>query len=309
METAKTTPPFLKAGSRVGMVCPSSKISYPNAISTCAQTLQEWGFEVILGKTVFTTFHNFSDTDNNRLSDLQALLDREDIHAILCARGGYGMSRIIDKIDFSHFLKHPKWIIGFSDITLLLNHLYARYQIPSLHAPMAGAFYKASQEGDKIYILNLYNTLIGKPPCYSIPTHALNKKGVSTGVLVGGNLSILLHSIGTPSAWDPTGKILFIEDIDEYQYRIDRMIIQLKRTGILNSLAGLIIGSFSHVLQTTTPFGTEINTMIAEHLSEYNYPICFEFPVGHETANNPLIIGGTYRLSVQDQETRIEKMI
>jgi muramoyltetrapeptide carboxypeptidase len=259
-----------------------------------------------LGATTHSNSQNyFSGTDEERLNDLQHMLDDRNIKAILCARGGYGVGRIIDRINFKKFRKHPKWIIGFSDITVLHSHIFSNYKIASLHAPMAAAFNNG--EFNNLYILSLKDALEGKPSHYECAAHAFNKTGEAKGQLVGGNLSLICHLIGTGSDIKTKNKILFLEDVGEYLYNVDRLMMQLKRSGKLEKLAGLIIGGFTDNKDTERPFGKSIYDIIYEQLNEYNYPVCFGFPVSHEKENYALKIGLRYSLHVGDGVSLIER--
>ncbi|MFT3681606.1 MAG: LD-carboxypeptidase [Ferruginibacter sp.] len=289
-------PPYLKKGDTIGITCPAGYMAKEKA-QTCIDTLQQWGFTVMVGKTLGSNSTNyFSGTDEERLDELQAMLDSDAVNAILFGRGGYGVSRIIDKIDFTQFKKKPKWLIGYSDITALHSHIHSSLKIATLHSPMAAAF---NDGGDKtIYVQALLKTLKGKKTKYKCATHALNKQGTATGELVGGNLSLLAHLTGTASDINTKNKILFIEDIGEQIYSTDRMMQQLKRSGKLDKLAGLIAGGFTDVKDTERPFGKTVFETIADAVKEYNYPVCFDFPVKHGTENYPLKVGGTYELKV-----------
>lgn len=288
------TPPCLKKGDTIAITCPAGYMAKEKA-QTCIGTLQQWGFTVMVGKTLgsnSTTY--FSGTDEERLNELQAMLDDDSINAILCGRGGYGVSCIIDQLDFSRFKKHPKWIIGYSDITVLHAHIYSKHKTATLHAPMAAAF---NDDGFKNeYIASLRRAILGKKANYKCAVHPFNKQGTATGELVGGNLSLLVHLIGTPSDFKTSNKILFIEDVGEYIYSTDRMLHQLKRSGKLDGLAGLIIGGFTDVKDTERPFGKTIEEVINDIVKDYDYPICFNFPVSHEKENYALKVGGTYQL-------------
>jgi muramoyltetrapeptide carboxypeptidase len=223
------------------------------------------------------------------------------VKAIFCARGGYGMGRIIDDINFKKFMKNPKWIIGFSDITVLHSHLFTKYKIASLHAPMAAAF--NDEEYNNIYVQSLYQALVGTKANYRCDVHPFNKKGSAEGKLIGGNLSLLAHSVGTSSDIKTKNKILFIEDIGEYIYNVDRMMHQLKRSGKLKKLAGLVVGKFSEMKDTDRPFGQTAEEVIRDIVKEYDYPLCFNFPVSHEKENYALKIGVKYKLSVGEPVT------
>ena len=289
-------PPYLKKGNTIGLTCPAGYMAKEKA-QTCINTLQQWGFEVMVGKTLGSDSSTyFSGTDEERLNEIQAMLDDNSIHAILCGRGGYGVSRIIDQLNFTRFKKNPKWIIGFSDITILHAHIYSNYKIASLHAPMAAAFNNGAADNE--YIISLQKAMLGKMSKYKCPAHSFNKQGTASGELVGGNLSLLTHVIGTPSDIDTKNKLLFIEDIGEQIYSTDRMLYQLKRSGKLESLAGLIIGGFTDVKDTERPFGKSIEEVIHDLVRNYDYPICFNFPVSHEKENYALKVGGTYELKI-----------
>ncbi|MEO7766254.1 MAG: LD-carboxypeptidase [Ferruginibacter sp.] len=296
-------PPYLKKGDTIGITCPAGWMAKEKA-QTCINTLQQWGFEVMVGRTLGSNSANyFSGTDEERLDELQAMLDDDSIRAILFGRGGYGVGRIIDRLDFGRFKKKPKWIIGYSDITVLHAHIYSTYKIASLHSPMAAAFNNG--EYNNQYIASLQKAIIGKKANYKCAIHPYNKSGTATGELVGGNLTLLCHLIGTPSDIDTSNKILFIEDIGELIYGIDRMFYQLKRSGKLDSLAGLIVGRFTEVKDTERPFGKNIEEVISEVVKEYDYPICFNFPVSHEKENYALKVGATYELKTAKKTVRL----
>jgi muramoyltetrapeptide carboxypeptidase len=300
------TPPYLKPGDTIGITCPAGYMAYEKA-AECIRVLQEeWGYNVKVGKMLGSNSDTyFSGTDEERLADLQLMLDDDKIKAILFARGGYGMGRIIDKINFKKFRTHPKWVIGFSDITVFHSHLYSNYYISSLHAPMAAAFDDAGYINK--YVLSLKATLEGKWAKYSGEPHELNRTGEAIGELVGGNLALLAHTIGTPSELKTKGRILFIEDIGEQKYNIDRMMYQLKRSGKLDKLEGLIVGHFSDVQDSDRPFGQEVRDIIFNMVKEYKYPVCFDFPVGHDKENYALKIGVGYKLKVTNKKVSLEE--
>lgn len=298
-------PPYLKKGDTIGITCPAGYMAKEKA-QTCIDTLQQWGFEVMVGKTLGSSSVNyFSGTDEERLNELQAMLDDDSINAILCGRGGYGVGRIIDQLDFTRFKKKPKWIIGYSDITVLHAHIYSNYKIASIHSPMAAAFNDGEYKNE--YIASLHNAMIGKKAIYKCAVHPFNKRGSATGELIGGNLSILTHLIGTPSDIKTKNRILFIEDIGELIYSTDRMLHQLKRSGKLDSLAGLLIGGFTDVRDTDRPFGKPILEVINDIIKEYDYPVCFNFPVSHEKENYALKIGVVYELKITGKLVRLSE--
>ncbi|HEV8080174.1 MAG TPA: LD-carboxypeptidase [Chitinophagaceae bacterium] len=289
-------PPYLKKGDTIGLVCPAGFMPLEK-VQTAIDTLQQWGFKVKAGKTVGSESKNyFSGTDDERLDDLQQMMDDKDINAIMCARGGYGMGRIIDDINFNKFKKNPKWIIGFSDITVLHSHLFAKYKIASLHAPMAAAF--NDEEYKNEYVQSLFHALVGTETNYKCEAHEFNKVGLAEGRLIGGNLSLLAHLVCTGSDIKTKNKILFIEDIGEYIYNVDRMMYQLKRSGKLDKLAGLVVGKLSDMKDTELPFGQTAEEVIRDVIKEYDYPVCFNFPVSHEKENYALKIGVKYSLNV-----------
>lgn len=298
-------PPYLQKGDTIGIVCPAGAMPVEK-VSECIRVLNEdWGFTTRVGKTVGNQFNYFSGTDVERLNDFQEMLDDDEVKAVLCARGGYGMGRIIDKIDFKKFKNQPKWIIGYSDITVLHSHLYSNYYISSLHAPMSGAFNEDGYKNE--FVLSLKNALEGKKLKYSCPVHEFNRKGEAIGELVGGNLALLAHLVGTDSDIKTRGRILFIEDIGEYLYNIDRMMYQLKRGGKLARLAGLIVGGFTESKDTENPFGQTAYEIIRDIIKEYDYPVCFDFPVSHTEKNYALKIGVGYKLKITKSKVSLEE--
>jgi muramoyltetrapeptide carboxypeptidase len=250
------------------------------------------------GKTVGTEHYYFAGTDAERLADLQAMMDNPEIDAILMGRGGYGMSRIIDALDLTEFEKRPKWLCGFSDITVLHNHIHAKTGIATLHSPMCGAFKPETVEAD--YMQSLRRALAGAPLEYMIPATTYNRPGMARGILTGGNLAILAHLTGSASEVETRGKILFIEDIGEHLYNADRLMLNLKRAGLLDNLAGLLVGSFTEMQDTERPFGQTIEELIWDKVSEYNYPVCFDFPTGHQDINYTLMLGAAHTLEVNN---------
>jgi len=298
-------PKYLKAGDIVGIVCPAGFMPV-DKVSECVRVLFEvWGLKVKVGKTVGSQYNYFSGTDEERLADLQAMIDDPSVKAILCGRGGYGTGRIIDRINFRKFRQQPKWIIGFSDITVLHSHLLSRYKIASLHGPMANAFNHDGYLNE--YVRSLHKALTGKKANYTASLHPFNQPGKGKGVLTGGNLALIAHMIGTPSDVDTRGKILFLEDIGEYLYNIDRMFYQLKRSGKLKGLAGLIIGKFSDSQDTEIPFGKSVDEIIRDIVKEYDYPVCYGFPVSHEKENLALKPGIVYTLSVSNKKVGLKE--
>ncbi|MGN6616272.1 MAG: S66 peptidase family protein [Ilyomonas sp.] len=298
-------PPDLKKGDAIGVVCPSGFMPIEK-VQTCLDVLQQWGYHLKIGKTVGHQFHYFAGTDEERLSDLQTMLDDAEVKAILCARGGYGLSRIIDKINFTTFLQNPKWIIGYSDITVLHAHLNSVFHVASIHSPMASAFNDNGYQNE--YVQSLKKVLQGECYQYTSSSNPFNKKGTATAELIGGNLALLAHLIGSVSDIDTNNKILFIEDIGEYIYNIDRMMLQLKHAGKLDNLSGLIVGSFTDMKDTTIPFGQTIYECIYDKVKEYSYPVCFDFPVGHTDKNYALKCGVHHLLSVEEDTVSLQEL-
>lgn len=299
------TPPYLQKGDTIGITCPAGFMSREKA-QVCIDTLQQWGYNVVVGKTVGGDSPNyFSGTDKERLEEFQQMMNDSTIKAILCGRGGYGTGRIIEQIDFSGFKKNPKWIIGFSDITILHSHIHSNYKISTLHAPMAGAFNDGGATGE--YVLSLKNALEGKKIKYECAAHHFNRKGEAIGELVGGNLALLAHCVGSSSDIKTKGKILFIEDVGEYLYNVDRLMYQLKRSGKLDKLAGLIIGGFTDMKDTERPFGKTVEEIIKEIIADYKYPVCFNFPVSHGKENLALKTGVGYKLKVGKNKVTLEE--
>lgn len=299
------TPPYLQKRDTIGLVCPAGFMPLEK-VQSCIYTLEEWGYNVKTGNTVGGDSENyFSGTDEERLQDFQNMLDDENVKAVFCARGGYGTTRIIDKLKFKKFAEQPKWIIGFSDITVFHSHLYSNYYISSLHAPMASAF----NDGEAIneFVLSLKNTLEGKKIKYQCPVHEFNRKGEGIGELVGGNLVLLTHLIGTDSDIKTKGRILFIEDVGEFLYNTDRMMYQLKRSGKLSKLAGLIVGGITDNKDTERPFGQTAYEIIKDAVKEYDYPVCFGFPVSHEKENYALKVGVGYKLKITKNKVVLEE--
>ncbi len=298
-------PPSLSKGDTIAIVCPAGYMPSEKA-ATCIEVLKEWGYKVRVGKTLGSQFHYFSGTDEERRKDLQLMLDDPTVKAILCGRGGYGMSRIIDTLDFTKFKKSPKWIIGYSDITLLHAHLYTQLKTASLHSPMAAAFNDGEFANE--YIQSLKKALKGNKLLYKTSVHPFNQQGKAVGELVGGNLSLVAHMIGSKSAYNCKGKILFLEDVGEYVYNIDRMMIQLERSGMLSQLAGLIIGGFTEMKDTVIPFGASAIELIQERVSKYKYPVCFDFPVSHSRENYPVKVGVKHELVVGKRLVQLKEL-
>lgn len=294
-------PSHLKQGDTIGIVCPSGYIPLEK-VQICIETLEKWGYQVKLGKTVGAKKDSFSGTDTERAADLQFMLDDPTVKAILCARGGYGASRIISVMNFKHFNEQPKWVIGFSDITVL-HAAILKQNCMSIHGPMAAAFAKG--EAGEPYIQSLKQVLEGQKTSYTIPAHVMNNMGSTKAELVGGNLCILAHLIGSKNAIDTSGKILFLEDVGEYHYNIDRLMIQCKNAGMFDHLAGLVVGGFTDLKDPSSDFGATAYDIIKEHTSAYTYPICFDFPISHSLPNFAIKQGQVYSLAVSAQEVSL----
>jgi len=289
------TPAYLKPGDCIGIVAPARKIS-AEELAPAIQEIENWGLKVRLGKNIYAARSQFAGADEQRCTDFQDMLNDAEVKAIIAARGGYGSVRIIDSLDFSSLRKNPKWIIGYSDMTVFHNHIHAHYGIETLHATMPISFTKDAES-----LSLLKKTLFGENPEYWIGDHPLNRKGEATGTLIGGNLSLLYSLASTPSDIDTTGKILFLEDLDEYLYHIDRMMMQLKRSGKLENIMGLVIGGFSEMKDNTVPFGKTAEEIILDTVKEYPYPVCFGFPAGHGVQNYPLVMGREVAFSVKEK--------
>jgi muramoyltetrapeptide carboxypeptidase len=300
-ESRPKIPPYLKQGDIIGICCPSGYITEED-IKPAVLKIQEWGFQVRTGKTIGARDFTFAGNDDLRAEDLQYMLDDADLDAILFARGGYGAVRMIDKVDFTKFKKRPKWIIGFSDATVFHSHINKNFGIATIHSKMCNSFpsdWSKAEPSQIETIDSIRRCLIGENMKYTVPVNDKNRAGTAEGHLVGGNLSILQNLAGTSSDIDPDHKILFIEDTGEYLYSIDRMVWNLKRTGKLDKLKGLIIGGFK--VKPDDPgeeFGRTVYDIVNEVVKEYDYPVCFDFPVGHQKNNFALKCGVKHRLEI-----------
>ncbi len=290
-------PFYLKPGDRIRIVSPAGKINKEKLIAGI-NLLKNEGFEIVVGNHIFGNHFQFSSTDQDRLSDLQEAMDDGKCKAIVCARGGYGSVRIADQLDFSSIKKNPKWLIGFSDITVL-HCLFQKHGIASIHGTMPGFYLKDRMPTESF--TSLIQILKGETQSFQIVNHKLNRNGTSKGHLIGGNLSILYSLLGTKFESETKGKILFIEDTSEYLYHLDRIMHSFKLAGKLEDLTGLLVGSFSEMKDNDPPFGQTVEEIILNAVKEYNFPVCFDFPVGHIERNLPLVIGGEYEMNVSDQ--------
>jgi muramoyltetrapeptide carboxypeptidase len=299
-------PPYLSEGDLVAIVSPAGTISL-SEIQPAILQLQSWGLKIKVGSTIGKKDFTFGGTDEERAADFQQQLDDNEVKAILCARGGYGMVRIIDRIDFSRIKKHPKWIIGFSDITVVHSHLSRNCGIASIHSKMCNSFPDDWSKAEPIQvetILSIKKALMGEKMTYTAPANPFNRGGKASGILVGGNLKTLESLAGSSSDIKTDGKLLFVEDTGEYLYSIDRMFWNLKRTGKLHRLAGLIVGGFKIKTDDAgSEFGKTLEQIVMEKLEGSSFPVCFDFPVGHQKNNFALQCGVKHELFVADGST------
>lgn len=296
-------PKYLTPGDKIAFAAPARKATF-DSIKPSIRLFESWGLEVIIPDDLFAQQNQFAGSTETRANLFQQLLDDPSINAIICARGGYGTVHIIDKLDFTRFSQQPKWVVGYSDITVLHSHIHQNYGIETLHATMPLNIPDDFDKKTYPAIETLRKALFGEDILYSFPNNDLNRRGIAQGEIVGGNLSILYSLCGSPSAIDTRGKILMIEDLDEYLYHIDRMMMNLKRNGTLANLAGLIVGQFSNMLDNNIPFGKNANEIIYDMVKEYSYPVCFDIPVGHnETDNHALPLGRVATLDISEKVT------
>lgn len=294
-------PPHLRPGDTIAITS-TARWAEKAVIERAKAILESWGFKVILGKYVYEKHHQFAGTDEQRLQEFQQMLDNPEIKAILFSRGGYGTTRIIDGVNWHNFLQQPKWLCGFSDVTAILCHLY-HLGVQGIHCTMAGGF--DEQPGREQSTESLRRLLLGEPLAIEAPDHALNRPGKATGRLLGGNLSLLNNLIATASEPDYSGAVLFMEDLDEYLYHVDRMMVHLKRSGRLQNLAGMVVGQMSGMKDNAVPFGRNAYEIIREHVSAYSYPVAFGFEIGHEPLNLAVPVGATVVLEVSAAGSRL----
>ncbi len=291
------TPPYLQKGDTIAIVATARKNIADN-LKPAIALAKSWGLEVVIGKSIGLDDHQLAGTDEQRAADFQTMIDNPNIKAIWCVRGGYGTARMLDLVDFSKFKESPKWVIGFSDVTVLHSHLNT-LGIASIHGIMPVNVEKASTEVEE----TLRKSLFGETLEYKVSCENENKLGVAEGELVGGNLSILYSLMGSESQVNCKGKILFLEDLDEYLYHIDRMMLSLKRCGCFEGLNGLVVGSFIKMHDNEIPWGKTAHQIILDVTKKYNFPIVFNFPAGHIHDNNTLIFGKKVSLNSNDKET------
>ena len=305
MDNTLIRPEYLKAGDTIAIAAPSGVLNdHENYINKAKKLLESWELNVIIGKNVFNNYGHFSGTDKERTKDFQRALDDKTISAIWCARGGYGAMRIIDDLDYTEYLKTPKWIIGYSDITAIHNDLHILGS-ESIHSIMCKSIEDKDIDNDRS-IQALKDVLFGNKLSYNFNNKPENKLGKTSGQIVGGNLTLLHGLIGSKSSINTDGKILFIEDLGEYHYHIDRMLISLKRAGYFDNCNGLVVGDFSDLRKNTTPFGKDIKEIILDAVKEFDFPVLFDFPAGHEELNMPIILGRNIIMDVNSSKSTIE---
>lgn len=289
-------PPYLKKGDKIAITCPAKKL--PGDILDAINLLESWGLEIVLGDTVTASHNQFAGSDKLRTEDFQRFLDDNSIKAIIAARGGYGSIRIIDNLDFGKFKNNPKWIVGFSDITVFHSHIHSNFNIQTIHGQMPLNIPDATRPS----LDSLRKALFGEDISYVFEGNSANRPGEASGTLIGGNLSLLMCMTGSISEMDYTNKILFLEDVGEYYYSVDRMLWNLKRADKLSRLGGLIVGGFTELKDNPIPFGESVSDIILNHVSQYKFPVCFDFPAGHIPDNHALILGKNVNLSVKTNQ-------
>jgi len=297
-------PPYLKAGDTVAIVAPSGILKHRNEeVERAKRLLKQWNLNVVVGKHVFNQANHFAGTDQERCEDFQNALDNPSVKAIWCARGGYGTVRILDKLDYTRFLEQPKWIIGYSDITALHNQVH-NLGVQSLHAMMCVSLPKDESEIEQT-IATFKKAIFGETLSYTLEGSNYNQVGEVTAPIVGGNLTILHTMLGSKTSIDTSEKILFIEEIGEYKYHIDRMLQSLKRAGYFDNCKGVIVGDMTKLRKNTTLWGTSIEQLILDALADYDFPIAFNMPAGHEDDNRALILGRKATLKVEKTKSTV----
>ena len=310
-ETVYAKPPYLRPGDTIGITSPAGYITVEE-IKPAMLVMEGWGYKIKIGTAIGKRDFTRGGTETERTGDLQQMLDDASVKAIMCARGGYGSISIVDKLNWKKFKANPKWIIGFSDITILHSHIHRNCQVASIHSKMCNSFPDDWNKAEAIQvetINSIMDALKGIKMKYNVVPNPQNKLGIGEGILVGGNLKTLETLSGTASDISTKGKILFVEDTFEYLYSIDRMFWNLKRTGKLKDLKGLVIGGFN--AKPDDPgeeFGRTLQEIVLEKVKEYKYPVCFDFPVGHQRANFALKCGVLHRLDVGNSETLLREV-
>lgn len=290
-------PPALKPGDTIALVSTARKVDV-SFIEFAEKTFAEWGFKTKRGDNLFKVYHQFAGNDSARRADLRAAFEDPEVKAVVCTRGGYGTARIIDDIDFDVLKNNPKWVTGYSDVTALHSHIYNKVGLQSIHGTMPVNFEDNTPES----LESLRLLLTGNFLSYTAPTHRLNRAGTGEGTMLGGNLSVLYSMAASATELNTEGTVLFLEDLDEYLYHIDRMMLALKRAGKLAKLAGIVVGGMTDMRDNTVPFGKTAEEIIAEHVGSYAYPVCFGFPSGHITGNRAWLHGKKVRLTVKNDQ-------
>ena len=291
------SPSFLKKGDKIGIVAPARKISKIE-LESSFEIIRNYGLDIVYTENLFAEKYQFAGSDNVRYADLQNMLDDTSVRAVFFARGGYGSVRIIDKLNFINFVSSPKWLVGYSDITVFHNHVNRNFGIQTLHASMPINF----ADNTKLALGSLFDVLFGKLSNYEFETSPLNRNGIANAELVGGNLSVLYSLLGSISFPETDGKILFLEDLDEYLYHVDRMMVGLKRAGKLSNLAGFVVGSMSSMNDNIIPFGKTAEEIILDTVSEFDFPVYFGFPAGHIDDNRALVMGRNVKVGIDRGE-------
>jgi muramoyltetrapeptide carboxypeptidase len=298
-------PPFLTSGDTIALTSPAGYITLEE-IQPAKLLMESWGFKILVGNTIGKRDFTFGGTDAERLADLQSMLDNRNVRAIMCARGGYGVNRILDQLNLSQFIKYPKWVIGFSDITALHLHLLKHAKVASIHSKMCNSFPKEWSAAEPIVqetILSIKQGLNGSVLSYASLPDMYNRRGKAEGVITGGNLAIIISMMGTASEIETDGRILFLEEVGEYLYSIDRMMTTLHRAGKLAKLRGLVVCGFNRI-KTDDPgeeFGRSFQEIILSKVKDYSYPVCFGFPVGHQKDNFAIRHGMVHQLVVDEK--------
>ena len=305
-------PPYLKPGDTIGITCPSGYLTLEDT-QPAIDKMKEWGFDIRLGNTIGSRDFTFSGNDEDRVTDFQTMIDDPSIKAIMLGRGGYGGVRIIDKIDFKKFAAKPKWIIGFSDATVFHSHINRNFGIPTIHSKMCNSFPADWNNAEPVQIDSINSIkmcLTGRKMHYEGQIDENNRIGKARGILVGGNLSILENLSASKSDLETSGKILFIEETEEYLYNIDRMMWNLKRSGKLDKLKALVLGGFNNIKPDDPgeDFGKTIYEIVLEKVKEYNYPVCFNFPVGHQKENYALKCGVFHEINISDNTVLLHEV-
>lgn len=297
------TPPYLKPGDRIGIVSPAKTID-PVFVENAVKMIEKLGYETLPGKYVLGQHNYFAGTDEERTTDFQQMMDDDSVRMILCSRGGYGSARVIDLLDFRKFMAKPKWIAGFSDITVFHAHVFALFGIESLHAAMPLYFPENGKPNKPVEML--FKAASGEKPEYEVTAHKLNRPGFARAPVVGGNLSILTSLLGSRSDMSTAGRILFIEEVGESLYRLDRSMTTLRRAGKLDELEGLLVGGLTVMEDSNVSFGKTAKEIVAEAVSKYEYPLCFDFPAGHMEENYPVIHGRMAEFCVTEEKVHLK---